>query len=658
MAIRLDDKYPGRVNPADPSYPDGSVKNETVPNSSNDGTPLDELWGNDIEGLKQAVLRSSGIAANDVPDTALTSQVLQGLMEIASGRAIYYNESGIADAYVLDARANQQSPAGYFDGMTVQFIAGNDNTGASTINVAALGIKDLKKSDGDALDAGYIVAGEIYMFRYNGTEFLDETRFSALVTKTTGEKTWNVATTGSDTTGDGSAGLPFATPQKAWESIPDIALHMQIMQLADGTYDTSSIAAVDQPRPAIIWGKGKVTPIRSFGSGANIEAMISIRGNAVTPGNVILETGADFTYGIYINKGNVGIQDLTIRGDGVNPAQSLLVAHRTDTFVHAKNVFIDGGAAGAVIGAIVESTGSMEFIAGEIKNCDIGGAALAAGDQLVFASQGDNQINNCTTGVSATYGGYIALNMLQNGQGQVEVIDGTCVTGALLSGNSILKVRGQDHGTDTCQINASGSAIECESSHVDLIFAETLAVVNLYAGSTIKVNSSNYQDAINAHASDVHLKTSNSYVGVATENDALRPVALTDGSRIYQTGTNNINGSGGTVTVPSRVPATATFTANNQGYTLLDGRDYVNAQSDSGNSWTGCYVDSTGITEGRTMYVYGGESVDGVELASTSGHMDLANPIIIGNAVGEYRGATFTMLNSKWRLTGLGQLRV
>jgi len=46
--IRLDDKYPGRVEPSSAGYPDGSIKNETVPNSSDDGTPLDELWGNDL----------------------------------------------------------------------------------------------------------------------------------------------------------------------------------------------------------------------------------------------------------------------------------------------------------------------------------------------------------------------------------------------------------------------------------------------------------------------------------------------------------------------------------------------------------------------------------------------------------------------------------
>lgn len=79
MTIRLDDKYPGRVIPADPSYPSGSIKNETIPLVSNDGTPVDNLWANDWEGLKQAVLAEANITPNDTPDTALNSQILKGL---------------------------------------------------------------------------------------------------------------------------------------------------------------------------------------------------------------------------------------------------------------------------------------------------------------------------------------------------------------------------------------------------------------------------------------------------------------------------------------------------------------------------------------------------------------------------------------------------
>jgi len=50
----------------------------------------------------------------------------------------------------------KQSPTAYTDGMRVRFDAGNDNTGATTVNVAALGVKDIKLEDGSTLAAGDI----------------------------------------------------------------------------------------------------------------------------------------------------------------------------------------------------------------------------------------------------------------------------------------------------------------------------------------------------------------------------------------------------------------------------------------------------------------------------------------------------------------------
>ena len=171
--ISVEDTYPGRANPADADYPEGSVKNETIPNSSDDGTPLDELWGNDFEGLKQAIARSASIvptAPGDIPDTATASQILQGLIEMIQGRAINYDEIGIADAYVLDVLANQQAPAGLFNRQKFGFVAGNDSTtAASTIDL--LGLGGGVKTIVNAANKGDILAGNYYEVEYrSGTD--------------------------------------------------------------------------------------------------------------------------------------------------------------------------------------------------------------------------------------------------------------------------------------------------------------------------------------------------------------------------------------------------------------------------------------------------------------------------------------------------------
>lgn len=80
-----------------------------------------------------------------------------------------------------------------------------------------------------------------------------------------------VATTGSDTTGDGSSGAPFATVGHALSLLPDVADQSYTINVADGTY------AEDLTIPAVL------------AAGAR---SISIVGNTTTPANVIF-TGTE-----------------------------------------------------------------------------------------------------------------------------------------------------------------------------------------------------------------------------------------------------------------------------------------------------------------------------------------------------------------------------
>lgn len=81
MAIKLADEYPGRANPASADYPYGSIKNETMPDA-NDGTPLDEKWGNNIEGFLQALLVAGGVAPTGEVEKVGKSQCLDALINV------------------------------------------------------------------------------------------------------------------------------------------------------------------------------------------------------------------------------------------------------------------------------------------------------------------------------------------------------------------------------------------------------------------------------------------------------------------------------------------------------------------------------------------------------------------------------------------------
>jgi len=98
-------------------------------------------------------------------------QLSRATATYASG-ADYYTESGIADAYIASPVGSKLAPHTYFTGMRVRFRTANANTGASTINVNSLGVKNIKKADGsndpDADDIN--VRGDTVLV-YDGANF-------------------------------------------------------------------------------------------------------------------------------------------------------------------------------------------------------------------------------------------------------------------------------------------------------------------------------------------------------------------------------------------------------------------------------------------------------------------------------------------------------
>lgn len=78
-----------------------------------------------------------------------------------------YEDTGTADTYELSVRGGFEDVTSYTDGMIVFFKAGNTNTGASTLEVASLGAKDLTDSAGVDLVAGAIESGSYCIASYD-----------------------------------------------------------------------------------------------------------------------------------------------------------------------------------------------------------------------------------------------------------------------------------------------------------------------------------------------------------------------------------------------------------------------------------------------------------------------------------------------------------
>lgn len=89
------------------------------------------------------------------------------LTGIASNTPFTKTDTGAVNAYVI---ALTPAITAYTDGLILAFVPANTNTGASTINVNGLGVKNIQ-FQGAALVAGNLLAGGYVKLAYNGNHF-------------------------------------------------------------------------------------------------------------------------------------------------------------------------------------------------------------------------------------------------------------------------------------------------------------------------------------------------------------------------------------------------------------------------------------------------------------------------------------------------------
>jgi hypothetical protein len=99
---------------------------------------------------------------------ALTDSV--NLSNLIANTGVYVSTvAGTVDAITLTPSPTHTT---YNPGVEFFFIAAGDNTGAVTVNVSGLGVKNVMKMGAVALVAGEIVSGSMVHIIYDGTQFL------------------------------------------------------------------------------------------------------------------------------------------------------------------------------------------------------------------------------------------------------------------------------------------------------------------------------------------------------------------------------------------------------------------------------------------------------------------------------------------------------
>lgn len=169
MAIDLTTQYPGKVDPASASYPYGEPRNITTP-SDGTGTPWEQAIIKDTEGLKQALLSMASIVPSGTPEAVAASQYFQALIQLASGRAIFHNDIGLTDAYVVQPLPGMEF-AGLFPGLTIQFFPNSNNTGPATIDYDGTVSDIVNDVFESSLQGGELSGGVLAEFTFNGDEW-------------------------------------------------------------------------------------------------------------------------------------------------------------------------------------------------------------------------------------------------------------------------------------------------------------------------------------------------------------------------------------------------------------------------------------------------------------------------------------------------------
>lgn len=177
---------------------------QNIPTKTDGATTLPAVEFNQIPDELENAITQTG--------QALTSSDLSQLskaMSVYAAGGDYYTDTGAADAYVLSVIGSKQAPIAYFTGMRVRFIVNVTSTGASTANVASLGVETILQADGATpLVAAALVAGIEVTLSYDGTNF----RLVATASEATATPDDNVVTvtsTTNATTLDLDAADPF-----------------------------------------------------------------------------------------------------------------------------------------------------------------------------------------------------------------------------------------------------------------------------------------------------------------------------------------------------------------------------------------------------------------------------------------------------------------
>lgn len=447
------------------------------------------------------------------------------------------------------------------------------------------------------------------------------------------------ASTGSDTTGTGAAGTPFATPQKAVDAAALLTGRKSVLiEVAAGTYSTSSRDAADMDRPAVVYIDGLKIGRRTAQSGSALSGGLVINlasGAKITPNTT-------YPRGIYVtaHSGSVGIVGGEV--EAATGAESLIVAHR-GAYVHVRNTVADGNSI-ADIGLVSEAGGYMECI-----------------DVTATGSTADAVCYMGSVLQMAAPDGAATVGTITN-SGHLDLANGMEVTGRITN-RSRLTFTGVSGSPILLGGNYDGTGGEVYGSYVH-ITASAASVVS--KAERWQVTALHSDAVLNFRACSVDLPAFQSYVSPATESTHAQPVRLLENSSMALTTSFSNKATGGSLIGADLGPATVAIAADSTEIapTFTSDHSIVRLNNTKGSLATGCtlslnngWQSSQRIPNGQmlTLVNLGGNGVQIVHGSTLTGANGSA--VTVGATSGQRRSVTFLYLtdHAKWMPISFGE---
>jgi hypothetical protein len=465
--------------------------------------------------------------------------------------------------------------------------------------------------------------------------------------QTNGDYTVYVATTGNDTTGDGSVGNPYATPQKAWDSLPWLIKDKVVISIANGTYSTSSRTAASMDRPALIYLDGKKIGRRTDGPGGVMTGGVTFMG--ASKAGVIFQFGSagGYTRCVYQTGhiGSVAFQNFTL--DALTGAEAGIVAHR-GSYVHLKDIDIDGNGF-MTFGVIGEAAGFMEAIAVDVHHCAIGVQSYQ-GSTIQLSS--GSTIHDCSSlGINVPNGGYVGLTTGSN-----------CLSNITLQAGAKLDCT----GISSSRVTISGTVLN-RGGDWSMAFTDLTGSVNTYPGSRVNAGAMGWSANWTDFGGDLYLTGCKSYVAPATQSTVLIPLALLgDTKRLYVDATFELRDNTGAVTVETFKGGALNVSANGQtidanaihgnlctiALTTVANRTGTLMPATQGGRFAG-----TPFSIGTTVILTSAASFSIALTGGSTANLAPAAGFSIGTVAGSYAQAICVWLGAHWQVTPLGPVR-